>query len=315
LALEYSTYRLELTPRDRGALPAFAGSALRGTFGMVLRDLACATRAPTCDGCRVARDCAYRELFDPLPPDTHALQRFSAIPAPYVFDLGEDRARHLAPGSPLTIGLTLMGRARRHLGLALLAIQRGAGGGLSRADLRLDLRRVTVERRDGGDAVVLDAPGASLRPHPYSARLESLPAAGDEDHRRIAFRLLTPTRLTQDGNPARVDDLKPRTLLMAIARRVSLLADFHGDGPLGLDFTDLAARAAEARFARKALRWQRLERWSSRQQRTMPFDGLVGDIEVEGPLAPFGPLIAFAARLNVGKHASFGLGRYQYRQS
>jgi hypothetical protein len=315
LALEYTTYRIDLLPRDARALPAFAGGALRSTFGMVLRDFACATRAPTCEGCRVARSCAYRELFDPVPPDAHALQRFSAIPAPYVFDLGKDRARHLAPGRPLEVGLTLIGRARRHLGLALLAIQRGAGGGLSRADVRLDLRRVTAARPDGDEIVVLDEPGAAVRLHPCSARFETLPpASGDVSH-RIAFRLLTPTRLTQDGKPARVDDLKPRTLLMAIARRVSLLADFHGDGPLGLDFADLSARADAARFTCTALRWQRLERWSSRQQRTMPFDGLVGDVEIEGPLAPFVPLVDFAARLNVGKHASFGLGRYEHRLS
>ena len=312
MALEYTTYRIDLLPRDARALPAFAGGALRSTFGMVLRDFACATRAPTCEGCRVAQSCAYRELFDPLPPEAHALQRFSAIPAPYVFDLGEDRARHLAPGLPLTVGLTLIGRARRHLGLALLAIQRGAGGGLSRSDVRLDLRRVTAVGPDGAETVVLDEPGAAVRLHPYSARFEALPPpSGDATH-RIAFRLLSPTRLTQAGEPARPADLQPRTLLMAIARRVSLLADFHGDGPLGFDFPDLAARAGQARFTRKTLRWQRLERWSSRQQRTMPFDGLVGDVEVEGSLGPFVPLIGFAARLNVGKHASFGLGRYEH---
>jgi hypothetical protein len=312
MSLEYSAYRIDLLPRDARALPAFAGGALRSTFGMVLRDFACATRAPSCEGCPVARSCAYRELFDPLPPATHALQRFSAIPAPFVFDLGEDRARHLSPGRPLTVGLTLIGRARRHLGLALLAIQRGAGGGLSRADVRLDLKRVTAIGPDGGEILVLKDPGAVVGPHPDTARLESLPAAFDDASHRIGFRLMTPTRLIQNGRPARPDDLAPRTPLMAIARRVSLLADFYGDGPLGLDFADLVARADAARWTQSALRWQRLERWSSRQQRAMPFDGLVGTIEVEGPLAPFIPLLEFAVRLNVGKHASFGLGRYEY---
>lgn len=310
MALEYTTYRIALVPRDPAVLPAFAGGVLRSTFGMALRDFACATRAPTCDGCPVAQGCAYRELFDPLPPESHALQRFSAIPAPYVFDLGEDRARHLAPGRPLIVGLTLIGRARRHLGLALLAIQRGAGGGLSRTEARLDLRQVTSLRPDGAEVVILGEPDAEIRPHPPSARLDRESLREDEAIHRIAFRLTTPTRLTQGGKPARPADLEPRTLLMAIARRVSLLADFHGDAPLGLDFADLAERADSARFIRKALRWQPLERWSSRQRQTMPFDGLVGEVDIEGPLTPFLPLIDFAARLNVGKHASFGLGRF-----
>lgn len=309
MGLECTTYRILFLPEDRKALPRFLGGAIRGAFGRSLRALACATGAPTCDGCRVAGRCAYREVFDPVPPAEHPLQRFGAIPAPYAFDLAGDPPRDSAPGRPLSIRLTLAGAARRHLGLVLLALERAASGGLARPRAKLDLATVHVETGDGRERLLVEHAGARIPPHPPTARLDADPAApADARELRLAVRLVSPCRLVVRGHAVRPDRFTPYPWLMAMARRVSLMADFHGDGPLGLDFGDLADRAAATRLVDAELRFVRVERWSSRQRQAMPFDGLVGAFAIEGPLAPFLPLAAVATRLNVGKHASFGLG-------
>ncbi len=314
MGLECATYRIELLPQDRNALPAFLGGAIRGAFGRSLRALACATGAATCDGCPVAARCAYREIFDPVPPAEHTLQRFAAIPAPYAFDLEGDPPRDSAPGRPLSIRLTLAGAARRHLGLILLAIDRAASGGLAKPRARFERATVHVETGDGRERLLLDRADTRIPPHPPTARLDADPAASaDARDLRVAVRLITPCRLVVRGNAVRPDGFTPYPWLMALVRRVSLMADFHGDGPLGLDFADLADRASATRLVDADLRFVRVERWSSRQRQAMPFDGLVGTFSIEGPLAPFLPLMDLATRLNVGKHASFGLGRFQHR--
>jgi hypothetical protein len=311
MSLEYTTYRIELQPRRSVRLPEFAGALVRGTFGKALRELTCATRAPTCADCPVARGCVYREVFDPLPPQQHALQRFSAIPAPYVLHVDRFGNRTLAAGKPFTFGISLVGSARRHLPLVVLAIQRGAAAGWTRDAVSFDLHRVLAE--SAGELVEVLPPGGSrLAEHGPTARIDSIPSAGTGVGGVLELELLTPTRLQQDGKPARAGDLQPRTWLMALVRRIALLADFHGDAPLVLDFGALSAAADQVAIVHAALRWQEWARYSGRQKAVMPMGGLVGQLRLEGPIAPFVPFLAPGRALHVGKHAAFGLGAFRF---
>lgn len=340
MALEYTRYRIEFVSPMPQVVPDFLAGAIRATFGKVLRELTCVTGAPTCAGCSVAPRCLYRALFDPLPPAGFALahgsaahahtppseatldpsngtrspaQRVSAVPAPYVFDLDDAGGFMLAPGRPLELGLTLIGRAREHLQLAVLALERAARLGLARTKLRLELAAVRALDRDGRWVLVLDEHHDKLRNHVQSAWLDApLGLPGDDAPRRLGLTLATPCRLTQAGEVAQPHTLKARTWLLSLIRRLNLLSAAHGDAPLGLDVDDLTRRAAESEITYRNLRWRRLPRWSSAQRREMPFDGLVGELVIEGPLSPFVPLVDFAAPLHVGKHANFGLGRFQH---
>jgi hypothetical protein len=99
----------------------------------------------------------------------------------------------------------------------------------------------------------------------------------------------TPLRLQHNGRALPPDKLQARTLLMALTRRASLLAEFHADGPLASDFTALSAAAALI-SEEKSLTWLDWTRFSSRQKQKMSLGGVVGTWRLEGPLAPFTPL-------------------------
>lgn len=309
MSLEYTTYGVTVSPRTSVRLPEFAGSLLRGTFGKAMRDLACVTRAPACDGCRVADTCVYRAVMEPVPPATHPLQRFSAIPPPFVLHLHHWGAGMLAGGQPLRFGITLVGRARRHLPLVVLALQRSAGEGWTRDRVMFDLLRVT-SHADGKEIQVIDPGEGKLKTHPSSDVLHAH-ATEISRERKVSIEILTPARLQQEGRPAKPEDLSARTWLMALVRRVSLLGDFHGSRPLMFDFGGLSAAAGRCLISQRQLRWQDWERWSAKQQRAMPMGGLVGSFTLEGELGAFMPVMRFAQRLHVGKHASFGLGAYR----
>lgn len=45
----------------------------------------------------------------------------------------------------------------------------------------------------------------------------------------------------------------------------------------------------------------------------MKLGGLVGDLHLEGDLAPFAPLLRAAEVVHVGKGATFGLGKVEIR--
>lgn len=308
MGLRYTTYWIEVSPRASLRLPAFAGSLVRGTLGRALRHLACVTRAPTCEGCAVARSCQYRRLFDPLPPEAHELQQFSAISPPFVLQLSHWREGVVQPGQRLRIGLTLIGTARDALPLMLLALQRALEDGWLQERVALDLKRVIAESPEGG-MVVLDGPAASLREHGHSGEL-AVPPVAERIETAVTVELLTPARLTQQGKPATAATLTARTWLMTLLRRVALLADFHGDG-LAIDFAAWAPLLTETRIENPQLRWQEWTRYSGRQRQDMPMGGLVGRMTLTGPIGPLLPLIEAAAPLHVGKHAAFGMGAYR----
>ena len=129
---------------------------------------------------------------------------------------------------------------------------------------------------------------------------------------RAALHFLTPTRLQVRGRLLEEPGFRP--LVFAMLRRTLELAWFHVPRPeIGLEidwcFRPLLDLASQVRVAASDLRWQDLQRYSNRQRRTIALDGFVGTLEIEGDLAPFGPLLRTAEVLHLGKETTFGLGR------
>ena len=88
------------------------------------------------------------------------------------------------------------------------------------------------------EIIVLDDPGGNIADH--QATIPPAPAfAGDT----ATLQFEAPLRLQANGRRATADEYNPRRLLTALIRRIALIAEFHGDGPLTLDFKSLAAQA------------------------------------------------------------------------
>lgn len=314
MTLEYRTFWIEAAADRPLRIPGHAGALLRGTFGNALRDMVCATGAPTCDGCRLATNCRYREIFFPLPPESgHALQKFSAIPAPYVLHVSDNDRLGFDAGQPLRFGVTLIGRAGQHVSLVVRALVRALATGWTRQRVELAIRAIQLQTAEGEAPLTVRDTAAPL---PATDRLDGAGVVTkNPGPRRIVLRFTSPAHLRQENRTASATGLQARTVLMGLARRTSLLADFHGESPLGLDFPALAELAGQARIVSRDLAWREWRRYSARQGREMPMGGLVGQLEIEGPLQPFLPLLAFGRRLHLGKHASFGLGAYEFSPS
>lgn len=307
ILLPVARYRLEFEVTSPLSLPAYAGSTLRGAWGMALRTSACLTRAPVCDGCALLYTCPYAALFETRPPRERVptLQDFSQVPRPYVIEppvLGE---RLYVPGERLAFHIVLAGRALEQLRLIIEAHVRAFRRGVGKGNGTAELRRVVHEGPP--ERVVLERAGGTIAPH--APTLPPVPELGPA----VVLRFHSPLRLQTNGRPTPVEELTARRLLMALVRRVALLAEFHGSGPLTLDFAALA-RQAETIASDTALRWHDWARWSNRQRRSMALGGYLGDWRLTGDLAPFAPFLHLGQWLHVGKEATFGLGGYQLLQ-
>ncbi|MGQ0570692.1 MAG: CRISPR system precrRNA processing endoribonuclease RAMP protein Cas6, partial [Armatimonadota bacterium] len=67
----------------------------------------------------------------------------------------------------------------------------------------------------------------------------------------------------------------------------------------------------EVRLTRCDVRWVDWERFSSRQQTTMKFGGIVGEATYEGEVGQLMPLLLVGEAVHVGRHCVFGNGRYE----
>lgn len=300
-------YRFEWRVTAPLRLPDYAGSMLRGAFGHALRQLSCMTRQKECDGCPLLSTCPYPAIYSPPPPAQHDLQKFSAIPVPYVIEPPEMGSRRLETGESLSFGMVLLGKALRELPLVILAWRRALARGVGAGDGTADLVRVTVVHASQEWEVHRPESG-TIASHSQEVTLNA--TGNRRGPSSITLHFTTPLRLQQNGRALPPGKLELRTLLMALVRRANLLAEFHCDGPMIEDFGPLSAAADHVRDVQR-LKWHDWTRYSSRQQQKMALGGVVGEWTLHGPLGLFWRFVQLGEWLHVGKEASFGLGRYR----
>ena len=63
-SLKIARYEIRLRAEESAAVPAFAGSTLRGAFGQALKNTVCVTRHRNCESCLVSRQCIYPQVFE-----------------------------------------------------------------------------------------------------------------------------------------------------------------------------------------------------------------------------------------------------------
>lgn len=282
-----ATYRVVRALR----LPHHSGSLLRGILGRALRSSGCAAATPCAAACEAPTACTYARLFDPPLPDPlpHKLLRGATmapqpllpiIPAPGAIDLHEDEV--------FSFAVRVLGRLasadEQRLCRALEAV---AEAELGRSDGQLAV--VSVTRRGELDR----APSIpSFDPAPQRATITFETPAWIE-HRKVL--------------PTEPDF---RTLFRNFNRRLTIMSALYGERSAADDerFAELDARcdAISVRAELRPLSW---ERHSIERDQRHPMKGLIGTVELEGPLEPFVETLRLAELVHVGKATSHGLGR------
>jgi hypothetical protein len=296
--LPLARYHFSFKTQTPVSLPEYAGSMLRGAFGRALRRLACMTRERDCQSCPLYAGCPYTLIFETPAPPAHALQRFSAVPNAYVIEPPPWGGRLYQPGEFLNFHMVLFGQALDKLPLIAYAWQKafeaGVGGGTAAlADIMCADNEESVYDPANNRLIAHEAPPMAL------------PGLGGD----FCLRFVTPLRLQENGKALPPQALTARVFLLALARRVSLLAEFHAGGAPAFDFQALNLTAAGLDCERD-LKWRCWRRYSNRQKTTMTLNGLTGRLWLRGLPRIFGDLLWLGQWTHVGKNATFGLGRY-----
>jgi hypothetical protein len=307
-------YRAHFRSKGELRLPAERRSAvLRGAFGITLRKLVCHDLTLDCAACPLRKACAYPAVFDPgATTDQPALRRYADPPRPFVIRTAEfPTPERVEPGADLVLDVHVVGAAQRQAPFLLATLARLAQDGLGPRRVPLELRRVdALDAHGEGCGIALDGPAAVMRPTASPAvRAGELLRAGDQEASRVRLRFLAATLLREGGSG--VDTPRFGVVMRRLRARLGALATLFGDGAFADDPKALAKAAEGIAMNAADTEWARETRRSSRTGQRHWLEGFTGEASYEGALGSFMPLLRLGELLHVGKHASFGLGRFE----
>jgi CRISPR/Cas system endoribonuclease Cas6 (RAMP superfamily) len=125
----------------------------------------------------------------------------------------------------------------------------------------------------------------------------------------LTVELLTPLRLRRNGQDLREPPTLEELWRRFSRRLVTLLPPNLPGGVFGdqehPQWCDWARGCALEDCRTQRVHW---ERWSARQQRAMPFEGLLGSLQYAAPAAQALPWLHLAHWLQLGAKTTFGLG-------
>lgn len=258
-------------------------------------------RGDGCEGCRRG-ECAFGGVFaQSLSSDPSVVKRHQKPPLPFAFQfpvLSTEKGgeRHFE------ICLTLVGSAIQHAHHFIASLERyldGEGEGAPAAVIEaVETLGYFGERSVWGSG----NGGGSVKGTSILLAAEGLRATrilGDS----AVLALETPLKIIQEGRAQRSFAFSP--FFRALMRRVSALASAYGEGEMEVDFPWLARTCGEVIVSNSAIRWT--------DWRSGSIGGLTGEAVISGSLEEFVPFLLLGEYLNVGKGASFGLGRFSVR--
>lgn len=288
-------------------LPPYKGAVFRGAFGNAFRRLVCLVPRKECSACNHRGRCLYAAVFEPSPPPQYIdAAKFHQAPRPYVLNPPLTTHATFNPGEILSFELVLLGRAVDAIPYFIVIFTEIGRRGLGRDRGRFDLVSVELLSQNGSTPIYQSRDSALTAFEPETG---PWPRPGDDLVTDLTLEFLTPLRLKVKG------DLVTRFAFPLfwerLTQRLSLLAAFY-ERPPGLpDFTPLSSQVPYIRVVCHDLHWHDWERYSRRQDATMKFGGLVGQVTLQGPLGSFLPWLRLGAQVNVGQETTFGLGRLQ----
>ncbi len=299
-------------------LGAFPGNTIRSGLGAKLRKVVCVAHLPDCTGCILTAECAYPNLFETgFRAGRDAMTGFEDAPKPYIIHFPECFKRVWSRGESFKFELILIGDAISylpHLAYAIRELGRsGLGIGWRRGKGRCTLEG--LEQAKGISRTVLYHQGKLSRLPDKTPLIDSVRSHNPKSTlRAFVLTMVTPLRLRKKGRWIHEAELIPAHLFEAILRRIEVLSMIYGE-PVQLDKRKVLNLADRMRITRRALHWHSQGRFSARTRKTMPMDGILGEMTIEGPCKELAPYLRVGELLHVGKGATMGMGQFKVKAS
>lgn len=300
-------YQLNLCFEAEVILPKWKTSIFRGGFGNNLKRLVCINRAneSKCENCFIQTNCPYYKIFEQITiNDEDQITR--RIPHPYIFRCRDTRT-HLIAGDSINLELILFGFANQYLPYIIQSIiEFGKRFGKKQNTAPFSIKDIVFNHTKS-----IWNENNTLNPiylknwFKLSDKIESVLAQTP-----LIINLLTPAHLIAHGKAVDAEKLDADILIKSIFRSVSEYNYFLNIEPLP-DIDSIG----DIKLIHKHVRWQNIERYSHRQQKTHTLGGLIGTIQLSNPNnLNFFKVLKIAEYCGIGKNRVFGNGMLTLNQ-
>ena len=270
-----SRYRITLDFPLGLALTGFSGFVLHGVLGASLREV-----SPTC----------YTALYGDQD-----------IVRPWLITGFENE---IVPGASAFFELRLFNEATSFLPDLVGALMLAGCAGLGPERSPFDVTSVEIIQ-----------PG--LLPHSLNLASSGVPLSHELTKWCSTSMAVTPIRVLFESPIAlkeRNDVVRTQPSFgLIISRTLARFSMLAKNRVLDTSQKQLLLSSAHAvKTLRSSVHWQEEQRYSGRQQRTMPFGGLVGETVYEPSAAPFASWLDAATMLGIGGKTTFGFGQLRW---
>jgi len=229
------------------------------------------------------------------------MRKYETIPHPFVIEPPEEDKTSYAPGDELVFTLVLIGKAIESVPYFIYAFEQMAEQGLGSGRARF---KVAAVRQ--GEAPFYDSTAGTIATPVSTQTLDLAPTA--ETATSATFSFTTPTHIVYQGRVARRPAF--HVVFRSLLRRLGLLAYFH-DQPVEINYQGLIKQAEAVKTDSITTGTTQWRRFSTRQNRAIRMDGIMGKATYTGDLKRFLPYLRAGEVLHVGKSTAFGMGKYQ----
>jgi CRISPR-associated endoribonuclease Cas6 len=284
-------------------LPVYSGSTLRGAFGNAFRKIVCPFKNKECRECLLLKKCVYTYVFEtPVPEGSNIMRKYEYVPHPFIIEPPFDKEIK----TRLSFNFLLIGRAIDYLPYFIYTFEEMGLRGLGKARSKLNLYSIVQKNK-----TIYDGRTKTLKDNVYKETISFI-----QPRRKIEcikLKFLTPTRIVYKGETLKNPEFEK--IIPNLLRRIFLLSYFHCDKTLSIDFKGLLEKARSIKTNLEYFKFQRWDRYSSRQKKEIPMEGFIGEVIYEGNLTPFYPYLKAGEILHIGKGTAFGMGKYVIEKS
>jgi hypothetical protein len=307
--LSIAVFRFYFNPLEEIRLPPYKGSAFRGGFGKVFKQVVCINCEEDCENCLLQSKCVYSYVFE-TPACGKGEFNTTHLPHPYVLEPPLDGKSRYLPEDSFSVNLILIGRAIDYLPYFIFVMEEFGKNGIGRGRGRFFLERVETLSHPSDIEGRIIFEGRSKRIS-GDAEIKAFFGMNRETNYNqfLTINFLTPARITFQNRLNPPLEFCFLIFMKNLLRRIHLLAE-HCSSAVEADYKKLLDQAGDIETVDNNLYWYDWERYSKRQDTRMKFGGFKGRITFSGPVSPFLPFIKVGEYVHVGEKTSFGLGKY-----
>lgn len=333
--LEFINLRFYLKSLTEIQFPIFTGTTLRGGFGYAFKQIACISKNSECKNCIIKNQCVYSYIFETLTPDNSEMMKlYPSVPHPYIIDFSPIEDRNIKENELFYFNMIFVGKCISYIPYFILAFEflGEKGIGKNRGKFKISKIEKINPYTNAKGKIIYSFKDKILKtvdnPIKFPFQYFKIISQNDKtisdikklkpnfwfknnEKKLIKINFITPTQIKYEDKYITIPQF--HNLIRSMLRRISALSYFHCGLNLNeLDFREIIKKSEEIKLKNSNLKWVEIERYSKRQNLSHNLLGFTGECEYEGEnIQLFMPLLRLFSLLQIGKHTSFGQGKYQ----